>query len=494
MKRPNILFVFADQLRYSALACNGNNIIKTPNFDRLANEGLSFNRAFSCGPICGPYRAQILTGNYSHTNGVMCNEYRLFDNQQTLAHRLGKNGYRTAYVGKWHLGYGPYPEHKRYGFDDLYSYNCIHNYYDVSFHHNENGPFKINEFAPRTETKIALDYLKSNSDSENPTCIVLGWGPPHWNGLNKKRRYGDYPQEYNIYNPNEIELSNNVPRQFVDHAKNEIADYYGMVTALDDCMGEILDELKNTGLDENTIVCFSSDHGDHLSAHGFGTPADNWMHHSLRGSKATPYDEACHIPFLIKGPGVKKRNNGIQNFFSSVDVLPTLLELCDLPSPDDVQGQSIASIIKGISVESENSVFLQNMGTGWPNREKWLGLWRGVRNDRWTYARWFDQHDKMLLFDLEADSEEMINLSYDPSYKKVLDEMEELLQTWLKRTNDPFDTGKRLPITNMLDIGQAFTTSSWLSKVHPEYANCIKNNFADFKTGEQTFDIKPIFR
>ena len=98
------------------------------------------------------------------------------------------------------------------------------------------------------------------------------------------------------------------------------------------------------------------------------------------------------------------------------------------------------------------------------------------------------------VFDLDADSEEMINLSYDPSYKKVLNEMEELLQTWLKRTNDPFDTGKRLPITNMLDIGQAFTTSSWLSKVHPEYANSIKNNFADFKTGEQTFDIKPVFR
>ena len=134
------------------------------------------------------------------------------------------------------------------------------------------------------------------------------------------------------------------------------------------------------------------------------------------------------------------------------------------------------------------------MGTGWPNREKWLGLWRGVRNDRWTYARWFDQHDKLLLFDLDSDSDEMINLSHDPGYKKVLNEMEELLQTWLKRTNDPFDTGKRLPITNMLDIGQAFTTSSWLSKVHPEYANSIKNNFADFKTGEQAYDLKPIFK
>jgi len=491
MRKPNILYVFADQLRYSALACNGDPLVRTPNFDRLARGGTTFDQAFSCNPICGPYRAQILTGNYSHTNGVMCNEYRLFDDQRTIAHRFSEHGYKTAYVGKWHLGYGPYPEHKRYGFDDLMAYNCIHSYYKVNYHHNENGPLPMKEFAPRVETELALDYLKTHGNGDEPALVMLGWGPPHWNALNKPRRYGDYPQEYNLYDPDEVELSDNIPIQFRDFARAEIADYYGMVTALDASMGRILDELESSGLAENTIVCFSSDHGDHLSAHGFGTPGDSWMHHSLQGSKATPYDEACHIPFLMQGPGVHHGSGRNNSFFSSVDVLPTLMDLCGLPVPNDVQGCSIAPSIAGQQHEGPDSVFLQNMGTGWPNREQWLGLWRGVRTDRWTYARWHDHGGRRLLFDLQADPVEMVNLVNDPDHASIVAEMEDRLQVWLTKTGDPFDTGKRLPVTGMLDIGQALITEGWASNTPPAYFEAIKDYPKNFHTGEQPGDQKP---
>ena len=152
--------IFADQLRYSAVGINGNPIVRTPNLDRLAREGVVFDNAFSSCPICSPYRAQILTGNFAHTNGVVCNEYRLFDDQKTLPHYLKQAGYRSAYVGKWHLGYPPYTEHRRYGFDDMYAYNCIHSYYRVQYWHNEDGPHQMVDFAPNVETELAIDYLK----------------------------------------------------------------------------------------------------------------------------------------------------------------------------------------------------------------------------------------------------------------------------------------------------------------------------------------------
>lgn len=133
MTQPNIIFIFSDQQRYNTMGCTGNAVIRTPAFDRLAAEGVLFRQAFSSCPICSPYRAQILTGCYSHKNGVLDNEYQLFEDQTTLAQALKASGYRTGYVGKWHLGYGPYTPEKRYGFDYMAAYDCQHHYFDVAY-------------------------------------------------------------------------------------------------------------------------------------------------------------------------------------------------------------------------------------------------------------------------------------------------------------------------------------------------------------------------
>ena len=490
--RPNILFVFADQLRYSALGCNGNQVVRTPHLDRLAREGVAFDQAFSSHPICSPYRAQLITGRYSHANGVICNEYRLFDDQTTIAHVLKDAGYRTAHVGKWHLGHPPYSEHRCYGFDDLYAYNAGDDYYQVAYWHNEAGPFPMVDFEPYVETQLALDTIREHRQRrpDQPFCLFLSWQPPHWSFVHTDRDYGAYPQEYDVYDPAQVDVPGNVPRQFRDFARKEIADYYAMTTALDACMGRILDALEAWGLAEDTIVCFSSDHGDHLSAHGYGKPGptDAWMHHTLQLSKGTPHEEAVHIPFILRYPARVRSNRRTDVLFNSVDVLPTLLGLCSIAVPDGVQGLDLSHAPLGTPGEEPDSVYLQMMGPGWPTRTKSVGLWRGVRTHRYTYARWKDNGGRRVLYDLQEDPLEMQNLIDDPAHAELAERLEARLQEWMETTGDPFDTGERLPVTEMLDVGQAFTTTKWHRLAPQEHVAAIEQNHLNFKTGEQPGD------
>ncbi|MBL7153701.1 MAG: sulfatase [Phycisphaerae bacterium] len=448
-KRPNILFVFADQLRYSAMGSSGNRIVRTPNFDRLASQGLVFDNAFASHPLCSPYRANILTGKYGFANGVPDNEYVLWDNQVTLPQALKTAGYYCAYVGKWHLGSGPYTEKKRYGFDYMFANNCLNRHYGATYHRNEVGPIRIDKFAPEGETdhaiKLMEDHVKKPGGS--PFAIVMCWEPPHW-------PYDKYPEEFNTYDPAEVDLPPNVPVQMAEFARREIAQYYGNVSALDAQMGRLMEALDRLGIADDTIVCFSSDHGDHLSSHGYGKPYDKWMHPTMRASKATPYEESIHIPFIMRYPRRVKPGQRTRAMFSSVDVMPTLLSLCGVRIPGGVQGHGLAHVVTGEdSREAPDSVYLMNMGLGWPDRDKWVGCWRGVRTHRWVYARWHNEDDhEPLLFDRKNDPYEMKNLAGIPKFAKIQQEMEARLKKWMAETDDPFETGKRESKKGMLEM------------------------------------------
>ena len=160
--------------------------------------------------------------------------------------------------------------------------------------------------------------------------------------------------------------------------------------------------------------------------------------------------------------------------------------------PGDIQGESRAAAVRGETIDGAESVFLQVLGPGWPSREQWLGLWRGVRTRDRVYARWHDQGGRRLLFDLRQDHAEMKNLVDDPAHASTVAEMEDRLQDWLRRTGDPFDTGRRLPVTGMLDLGQAFITSEWLARAPAEYARAIAENHKAYRTGEQPGDPTPV--
>lgn len=456
-ERPNVLFVFADQLRYSALGSNGNQVVRTPNLDRLAGQGIAFDRAFSSHPLCSPYRAHVMTGRYGQLNGVVDNEYCLRDDQVTLPQALKAAGYHTAFVGKWHLGEGPYTQDKRYGFDYMAAYNCQHAYYKTSYWENERGPIKNDTWAPVGETDLAIRFIENHRRETPgaPFALIMSWGPPHW-------PYDQYPKEFKIYDPATVDLLPNVPVQMAAFARKEIADYYGNVSALDAQVGRLMAALDQLGIAGNTIVCFSSDHGDHLSSHGFGKPADKWMHPTMRASKASPFDEAAHIPFIMRFPGRVAPSRRTAAMFSSVDVMPTLLGLCGVAVPKDVQGRDLSYVATGKEgPPPPDSVYLQNMGTGWPNRSQWVGFWRGVRTDRWLYARWHNKERGPLLFDLKNDPYEQRNLAGQKEFAKVQQQMEDRLKQWMTETHDPFDTGPRDPKTSMLLLGQKFADKKW---------------------------------
>ncbi|RPJ37130.1 MAG: hypothetical protein EHM35_06935, partial [Planctomycetaceae bacterium] len=313
LKKPNILFVFADQLRYSALGSSGNRVVRTLNLDRLAAEGLVFDNAFANHPLCSPYRANIMTGKYGFANGVPDNEYVLWDNQVTLPQALKAVGYHTAFVGKWHLGTGPYTPEKRYGFDYMFASNCTNRHYGAAHYRNETGPIKSDEFTPEEETDDAIKFIEDHIEThkDSPFALVMSWEPPHW-------PYDQYPQEFNTYDPAKVDLPPNVPAQMAEFAHREIAQYYGNVSSLDAQMGRLMESLSRLGIADDTIVCFSSDHGDHLSSHGYGKPSDKWMHPTMRASKATPYEESIHIPFILRSPRVAKGGRRTRAMFGSV--------------------------------------------------------------------------------------------------------------------------------------------------------------------------------
>lgn len=457
-QRPNILFVFSDQQRYSALGANGNRVIHTPVLDRLAAEGMACDNMFSNHPLCSPYRAILLTGRYGWQNLVIDNEYRPRRDIPTLPGVLRDHGYGTGHVGTFHLGKGPYAEADRYGLDYLAALHGGGGYFNRSYYENESGPTFFDGWAPEVETDLAIRFMTRHLDArlDDPFALFVSWRPPHW-------PYAQYPSEHAIYDPAEVDVPGNVPPQMVDFARREIADYYGCCTGLDAQMARLLDGLNRLGIRDNTIVCYTSDHGDHLSSHGYGKPSDHWLHESMRASKATPYDESIHIPFVVRWPDAIPAGVRSRAFFGAIDLVPTLLGACGVPLPAGLQGRDISGVWQGRDAPADaehtpggsESVYLQNMAHGWPNREGWVGRWRGVRTEQYTYARWYANECGPWLFDRSADPLEMVNLADATEARPVLEEMEERLHRWMEATCDPFEYGKR-GARGFLDLGQVF--------------------------------------
>jgi len=426
--RPNLLFVFGDQHRGMDVGCAGNSELHTPHMDRVAAEGANFARAYANCPVCTPSRGTILTGRYPLSHRAVANDLPMPTDQVTIAHLLRDSGYRTGYVGKWHLDGVPRdrftpPGPRRQGFDDWAVWNCSHAYFRGRlFRDDPDQPLALDGYEPVGQTDLALDFV--TSDDERPWCLFLSWGPPH-------APYGQVPDDYKaLYDEEQITQRPNVrpepPEPFrplgQGYSPRALADYYAAITALDGQLGRLLAALDASGQAEDTIVVYTSDHGDMLWSHGLQ-------------KKEQPFEEAIRIPLLIRWPGRIPAGLRSEALVSTADFAPTLLRLMGLDVPERMEGGDLSDIVLGDGGDGPASVFLTEPIILDQGFHQGIGEWRGVRTARHTYARWTDG-TPWVLYDNETDPYQMHNLAASPEHAALREQLDAELQAWLDRTGD----------------------------------------------------------
>lgn len=406
-RKPNIVYVFADQMRNCSMGCMGNPDIKTPNMDKLAKQGMLFTDAATNFPLCSPHRAILITGRFPLSTGVVTNDVKLPETEITIAKVLKEQGYKTAYIGKWHLDGGTKHEldDPRQGFDFF----------------QEKGGTDYNN-APRTDylpdhqTDTVIKFIKENKDE--PFVLFLSWLPPHPPYIPPKR-YADK------YDPKKLALRPNVQDVEGHDFRHDISISYAMITGLDDNVGKLMRELDDLGIAEDTIFCFSSDHGDMLGSQG-------------RMNKNLPWEESANIPFIMRYPRKLKAGQKSDMLLSTVDVMPTLLGLCGAPIPKGVQGQDLSSQILGKGGKEPESQFLLDVIPGPTGLKTGVDTWRAVRTKQYTYA--VNPGKGWLLYDRKKDPYEQTNLLDKPEAKEVQAKMDAMLQAWMKKTDDKFES------------------------------------------------------
>jgi arylsulfatase A-like enzyme len=430
--QPNILYVFADQMRASALGCMGDERVHTPHLDRLASQGVLFRNAIANTPVCTPSRASLLTGRHAWTCRCIVNDLRLPEDEVSIADVLKARGYRAGYIGKWHLDgisrhmFTP-PGRRRHGFDDYWAaYNCTHDYFDPKYYLDD-SPELIREpgYDADVQTRQAIEFLERFRD--DPFCLFLSWGPPH-------APYRQVPQEFlDMYPPEEIALRPNA--QGADC--REIAGYYAHCTAIDRDVGLLMGALERLGLAEDTILVFSSDHGDMLWSQG-------------RVKKQQPWEESIHIPLIVRWPGGLPTGVVNDTLISIADYTPTLLGLAGVPVPDSMNGLDLSGTLRvtmddrrpttsqpSSAVRRPSSVFINEYVSF--DQARAYQPWRGVRTERYTYARWLQ--GGTLLYDNLNDPYQLRNLVLESGQEALLEDMEGELQGWLERLDDGFLPG-----------------------------------------------------
>jgi arylsulfatase A-like enzyme len=424
--RPNILFIVADQWRAQAFGFAGDPNVKTPHLDRLERESINFTQAVSGMPVCSPTRASLLTGQRPLTHGIFLNDVPLRPDAVTIAKTLGAAGYDTGIIGKWHIdGHGRsafIPRERRQGFDYWKVLECTHAYNNSAYY--ADGPEKLQweGYDAIAQTRDAQRYLEDRAKSGRPFLLCLMWGPPH-------NPYETAPAKYKAMYPAEkIQLRGNVPPAAQAEARRNLAGYYAHCAALDDCVGDLLATLQAAGLAENTIVVFTSDHGDMLASQN-----------AYR--KQRPYEESARVPMLFRLPralGLGPRR--VDATMNTEDVMPTLLGLCGVPVPRSVDGLDFTACLRGGDDPSGGAALIQCVSPfGEYARATGGREYRGIRTRKHTYVR--DLNGPWLLFDHEADPWQLDNLVGRPEHADLQSRLDLQLKQKLAAQRDEFRPG-----------------------------------------------------
>ncbi len=486
MRRPNILVLCSDEQRTDTLGCygpvygeQGNPVLRTPHIDRLAEEGIRFDRVYVPYPLCSPARASLWTALYPHQHDVLGNkrEMRLPDGFRSPVAALRDAGYNTGYVGKWHVP-GATPE--ELGFSDAralgrkwgrdieeyrayvrekgytLSPGSVENLtpHEHSLLRGEDPPacgtseLPLHDYLEWWVTDRAIEMIEEASSREQPFFLVCGWNAPHFPMI--------VPSPYDTaYDPAEVPL----PPTFVDNLDGKpqvqkgrpshtpvqhldpdgwrrlIAHYWGLVRLIDDQVGRITAALQRLELLDDTIVVYLSDHGDLMGSH-----------HLMEKGAWNVYEETVHVPLIIRDPRPTAPRGVVPQLVSLLDLMPTLLVLVDVQTPPDFSGRSAAMLMNGNVDSWDEAVYGETMGlseraevdTPLPQDEldpskllvvKWL------RTPRWKYAYYSTDLDE--LYNLDADPGESNNLAADPQHGQTVQTFREQLLLWMERTGDP---------------------------------------------------------
>jgi arylsulfatase A-like enzyme len=418
----NILFIFADQMHRYAMGCMGNPDIQTPNLDRLAAEGMLFTGAYSNCPICTPFRINLFSGLYSGQTGTFNNCARIPEGTKTLADTLNDGGYRTSYVGKWHIGAsgnGPIPKELRGGFTDFIGYQCYNGFYkDVCFY-DENGQEQRYE-RHRTDvtTEIAIERLERIADK--PFAMFVSYQAPHYpvqpgpeyegmyrgTAIRRRPNCTDVDPYTQTFSPPSPKPKENDPdyQKYGNDLDEYIRLYYGMVSQIDAGVGRLLEALDRLGRRDDTVVVFTSDHGDMQGSHGLT-------------NKCQPYEESSGIPLIVQVPGGA---SGLVTdaLVSGIDFYPTCLDWAGLPGDPSLPGRGFAPLVRGEDQELSGPVFSE------------MRDWKMVREGKWKLVVEGESLEPVMLFDLERDPYEIENRVGEEELEKVKEGLRERVVEW----------------------------------------------------------------
>jgi len=424
-KRPNVLFIFTDDQRADALGCAGNPYIKTPNIDRLAEEGIRFTNCYVMGghhgAICAPSRAMLMSGK------SLFHVYDKLDGITTLPLHFAAKGYETFGTGKWHNGAASYEVSFQKGenvflggMSDHFQTPCRTKGADGKLTDPVKKGFSTDLFAD-----AAINFLQNYAAGkrEKPFFCYISFTAPHDPRSPRKDYTGKYrdselplPGNFMGLHPfifDDLNIRDETlaswPRT-PEIIRASLADYYALITHLDDRIGDISDTLKHYGLYDNTIIVYAADNGLAIGSHG------------LLG-KQNLYEHSTKVPLIICGPGIQE-NQISDALVYLFDLYPTLTDLCNLPEPDDIDGFNLTKIIQGEIREVRSSLYTAYRNTA-----------RAVRTKEWKLI-WYPQRNYYQLFNLVNDPFELVNLADNHDCQKTVTEMIQLLEEWHRITDD----------------------------------------------------------
>ena len=485
--KPNILFIFTDEQKQKTMRVYGNDRIRTPNLDKLSKESIVFNNSYVTQPICTPSRSSIMTGLFPHTTGCIKNNMVLNENIPTIAEILKDSDYELGYFGKWHLGNEEIPQHgfEKYwiSIEEMYkdtytkeSYKSTRASYHEFLVRNglkpdrelEGYPIFSRKYTaslpeeyskPAFLAKEASEFIKKNKDKN--FVLYVGFLEPHmpffgpFDGMYKPEDV-ILPKNFDIPPDNNSPLKYRWLREFYkrygfpdrngendllqseDDWRNLIARYWGLVSLVDKYVGKILQTVEECNISDNTVVVFTSDHGDMMGSHQLV-------------AKSVMYEEAVKVPLLIKIPWLNKSQKIIEHPVSQIDLVPTILDILGHSLPPHLQGKSLYPFLRGNKPLDQEAIFIEWNGEDaeywnvwnkdiFPISEKEIERVRGAKmrtvitQDGWKLN--ISEAGENELYNLNEDPLEANNLFYERRYPNLVRNLFEKIKKWQRETND----------------------------------------------------------